>query len=104
MWTVIVFNRDGTYETHDSDKSQKPPCIGDFVVNDKWIDSEGNICYKYYASYPVRGGHKYGGEGYWLTRITDSGKTLESVYSAIEYPEQISSNSLKHTYVIFYRE
>jgi len=104
LFVVLAYNRNGTYEASFSDGSRKPPYIGDYIVHDKWTDSEGNIFYKYYATGPGSGGTKMMGEGYWLARISDSGKTFESVFSAIDYADEIDPESLKHVYMIYYRQ
>jgi hypothetical protein len=44
------------------------------------------------------------GEGYWTASISESGKKLELQYSSIEYADKIDPNSLKHMYIVFYRE
>ena len=104
LWVVLVFNRNGTFEAYDSDGSKKPPYIADYVIHDKWTDSEGNIFYKYYATGAVSGAVEWVSEGYWLARISDSGKTFESVYSTIAYADEIDPESLKHMYMIYYRQ
>ncbi len=102
-WVKIVFNKDETYETYDSEKSAKPPYLGKFVIDDKWTDTEGNVWYKFYTTYAMKG-HIGGGGGYWLARIGGSGNTIEGVFASNEYPEQIDPNNLKYKYIVYYRQ
>ena len=44
----FIFNPDGTYEGYAKTDSTRYYYYGDYVINDKWIDSDGCIWYKYY--------------------------------------------------------
>ena len=99
---IMVYKQDGKIEAYDTDYGEKDPYIGEFKIYNKWTDSEGSVWYKYHATGLARGVWKEG-EGYWLARISDSGKKLELQYSAIEYAEKIDPSSLEHMYKVYYR-
>ena len=83
-----VLNPDGTslsYGTEDSTLGRP----GKFSITDKWSDSEGNVWYKYSYTFKMGG---YSETRYQLVRISNSGKTRESVYSRAECPKELDSN------------
>jgi hypothetical protein len=103
IWAIQNFKPNGTFEHYDNDSAANPPYIGHYLVNDKWTDLKGNIWYTFYQS----GGEKgsiTGPEGYWLSKISNNGNILEMLFSSNEYPEELDPESLKHLYVIYYRQ
>jgi hypothetical protein len=53
------------------------------IISHKWADSEGNIWYK--SKYKAN----YGDSGFMLLKVSNSGKTLEFVFQAIEHPKKL---------------
>ena len=80
---------------YSSTNDNEPMWTEEIVISHKWTDSEGNIWYK----------HRWKGimaSGFTLSKISESGKTLEYVYSQWEYPKEIDVNS--EYYRVFYRK
>ena len=92
----FVYHPDGKSEGYILDTETHAHWYGEFIVTNKWIDSEGNIWYtiifKWYVQYE-----------YGLLKITNSGKTLEFAYGN-EYPKEIDSSDIHSVYLILYRQ
>ncbi len=65
-------------------------------ISNKWTDAKGNIWYKHRWK---AGGM---GSGFTLSKISDSGKTLEYIFSQWEYPKELDINS--EYYRVYYRK
>jgi hypothetical protein len=76
----------------DSDAVQ-----GEYVITDKWVDSEGNIWYKMRGEIPL-----YMIRYYSLYKISNSGKTLQCIFNNRDYPTEIAPEDTR--YSIFYRQ
>jgi len=88
----IVTKPDGTEDIFMSANLKKPSYKSRYLITGKWTDSESNIWYKIHW---VGDWHK---EGYSLIRISNSGKTSESV-SDTKYPSEIDpKNNLYRKY------
>jgi GH43 family beta-xylosidase len=96
----LVFNSNGTIASFYLTNQSNPNASADLTIEDTWIDSKGNIWFK--ALMEPRGFSPY----FCLFRISDSGKTLEYMYSSIDYPEKIVTEpeEITTTYVIYYRQ
>ena len=98
-----IRNPDGTFALYLNEFDTKPYMIGKSIITDSWTDSEGNIWFKeeYYIGAYFEG--KKVSE-YRLTKISNSGRTLEGVDNAAiaGYPTEIDpTNSWYH---ILYRQ
>ena len=78
-------------------ESETATDTGTNKITDKWTDSEGNIWYKFEVSFssPIR-------KAYELDKISNSGKTLEFVFSYSKYPTKIDTGD--PDYHIYHRE
>ncbi len=92
-----IHNRDGTLIKYMSTSDTEPYKTATFTIEDKWTDSEGNIWYKilYTRTEQII-------SYFELTKISDSGTTLELVFSIIDYPTEIDLNA--YGYRIYYRQ
>ncbi len=82
-----IHNQDGTLMKYMSTSDTEPYETATFTIEDKWTDSEGNIWYK--ILYTITGQIL---SRFELTKISDNGTTLETVFSIIDYPTEIVPN------------
>ena len=68
----------------------------DCLISHKWTDTKGNIWYK------CRWKTGMGGSGFSLLKISESGKTLEFIFSQWEIPKELDINS--EYYRVYYRK
>ena len=110
---IEVYNPDGTYESF---RTEVAPWEKDveileggwirdafrtYKIEDKWIDSEGNVWYKVEA---ITGGYeKRPYKVCLLMKISDSNRILEYMYGKGEYYEEIDPSKVPYTYRIYYR-
>ena len=80
----LVYNPDGTAWSSMLAKSKKPEWRIKYLIIGKWKDSNGNIMYK---SHWVG---DWGEEAFQLSRISNSGNTLEYMFSHDDYPKEIN--------------
>jgi hypothetical protein len=85
---------DGTYMFYVRVYDENPHESVSFRIEDKWTDEEGNICYKIEPFF----GFKY----YALFKMSDSGQTLEMIFSNQDYPTEMNPND--KDYAIYYRQ
>ena len=74
---------DGYYSTDDKEPGWKAKNL----ITHKWTDAKGNVWYK--TQWRVIHFHR----GFSLYQISDSGKTLEHVYSEWEYPKKMDTGN-----------
>ena len=99
-----ILNADGTFKLYTADYSTRVYQEGKFTITDKWSDSVDNIWYKFIITEWVAGSIKSTEPIYFLTKISNSGKILETVKSGIDYPTELSPDVLLSTYNILYRQ
>jgi hypothetical protein len=92
----LVCKPDGTIEYYDNVDLKTPNYRARYLISGKWTDKAGNIMYKMHFV------GNWGGEGYALIRISNSGKTRETVVNLYAHPKEIDPNS--PSYLIFYRK
>ena len=71
----------------------------EFVITNKWVDSEGNVWYT--------SRDRYAGSTQWvyvLFKISDSGKTMEYAIVGSDYPSDLDPDNRTYTYRIVYRQ
>lgn len=96
-----VFSPEGMFKFYYYESSQSPEFEGTYTITERWTDSEGNICYKIKATgKSIKYRDKV--EWYLLSRISDSGKTLEYVYHPLDYHKKLDPNH--PSYRILYRK
>ena len=72
---------------------------GTLTLVDKWINSEGNICYK---AYWRSGESKYG--DFMLHKISNSSSVIEYIYNSYMWPTEAELNPDNPNYRIYYRQ
>ena len=90
----------GKWEVYSYIKGKSPRCYGDIELMEKWTTSNGDIFFEHrWECIP------HGNMGYELIRISDSGNTMERLYTKGEnrVEEWDPDNSL-YTYKIYYRQ
>ncbi len=90
-----IISYPGRFEVFGSAESKTAMVTGSFWITDKWTDSEGNIWYKTEFV-------EFGKKNYELSKISNSGKTWEFVYSSSKYPTKIDPENA--TYSIYHRK
>jgi len=93
----LIMYPNGTWKRFLSRHDLAPGFTGSFTLIDKWTDSEGNIWYKMFWNL---GNIEW--EMYEIVRISNSGKTLEYVFSEIDFPIGITTDH--PNYRIYYRQ
>jgi hypothetical protein len=88
--------KSGECGLYSSIKDNDPMWTEEINITHKWTDAKGNIWYKHRWK---AGGM---GSGFTLSKISDSGKTLEYIYSQWEYPKELDLNS--EYYRVFHRK
>jgi hypothetical protein len=78
----LIYKANSIMGCFTSANSEAPEYIGRYLILNKWKDSEGNIWYKMHSVGPHY-------EFYLLTKINNSGNTLEIVEDKSDYPTEI---------------
>ena len=73
-----------------------------YTIDDKWVDSEGNVWYKVAAR--VGGYEKIDTNAYLLMKVNDSNRILEYMVGRIDYHEELDPTAVKYVYRIYYRQ
>jgi hypothetical protein len=95
----FVFHPDGKSEGYPIDTEIHAHWYGEFIITNKWIDSEGIIWYTinlkrdYYKNWT-----------YSLVKISNFGKTVEFADSPNDYPKEINPDDRYTRYSIYYRQ
>ena len=100
----FIFKPDGTYEGYAKTDGTHSYYHGEYIITDKWTDSEGNIWYKVFFPILWVGSSKDTEPLYYLSKIDKSGNILETVRSGIDYPTELGPDVLLYTYRILYRQ
>ena len=101
----FIFKPDGTEVGYAKTDSTHSIYHGEYIITDKWTDSEGNIWYKVFFPIMWRVGMGKDTEPtYHLDKIDKSGNILETVRSGIDYPTELGPDVLLYTYTIYYRQ
>ena len=90
---IIKLGECGVYSSADENE---PTWTEEHHISHKWSDTKGNIWYKYRWKAGKMGG------GFTLSKISESGKTLEYIYSQWEYPKELDINS--EYYRVYHRK
>ena len=84
----IIYQPTGIFECFKIAGSEKCDKKGRYLITGKWMDSEGNIIYR---------SHWVGDwteEAYQLSKISDTGKTIEIVLGYHTPPTKVDSNNV----------
>ena len=100
----FIIKPDGTEEGYAKIDSTHSYYHLEYIITDKWTDSEGNIWYKVFYSILWYGSSKDTEPLYLLSKIDKSGNILETVRSGIDYPTELGPDVLLYTYTIYYRQ
>jgi len=99
-----IINADGTIQLYSTDISTRVAEEGEYIITEKWYDSLGNIWYKAIVTGHVMGSIKRTTPVYVLVKISNSGKTLETLKSGVDYPNEFDPDALIYRYEILYRQ
>jgi len=94
---IVVINHDGTLLGYDKETSTEYYFKNDFTITDNWHDPEGNLWIKH-----IWVNNEENESGYALHKLSNSGKVKETIWSQIDYPDEISP--IAGTYEIHYRQ
>ena len=93
-----VIKRDGTYDGYADTSYTSRTSFGEIIsIDEKWIDSEGNIWYKATTKSLVT--HR---QNYELGKIYSSGNVWELTTLSYEHPNELDPNHGR--YRIYYRQ
>jgi hypothetical protein len=84
----IIYKSVGTFNCFSHANSKDADDSGRYLVTGKWSDSEGNIFYK------SNWVGDWGEQAYQITKISNSGKTLEFVLGYDEPPRNIDPDNI----------
>ncbi len=90
----VVYNPNGKIDSYPSIDATRS-LVQEFVITNRWTDSDGNVLYTCRIRF----------EDNWqyiLFKLSNSGKTLESIFSVNDYPFEIDSSNAN--YRIRYRQ
>jgi hypothetical protein len=95
-----VFFPDGTWKEYIGIDTERAFCESEDIIIDKWKDSKGNIFFESSWECLI-----HGDSGYQLVKISDSGNTLELLFTTHELRvEEWDPDSIFSTYRIWYRQ
>ena len=94
----IVFHPHGQIDYYPNTESTKSNVHGEFVITNKWTDSNGIVSYTFISRIDYDPDSLY----YELYKISNSGKTLEQAWAMRDYPTEIDPNHPE--YHIYYRQ
>ena len=105
-----IINADGTIQLYANDNTSRVAAIHLYIITDKWSDSEDNIWYK--AIITERAKKETIGKRsmsskepiYVLVKISNSGKTLETLKYSVDYPTEFDPDNSPYNYRIYYRQ
>jgi hypothetical protein len=86
MIAQVYIIRLGENERYSSVNDQKPMWKEESRITHKWTDAKGNIWYR------ARWNGGLNWSGFVLSKISESGKTLEYIFSQWEYPKELDIN------------
>ena len=92
---MIIF-KPGEYDDYSAVNDKESMWTAGYLISNKWTDAKGNIWYK------TRWKAGMMGSGFSLCKISESGKTLEYIYSQWEYPKELDIDS--EYYRVYYRK
>ena len=96
----MVYFPDGTWKRFRGIDSEYFACEGEDILIDKWKDSTGNIWFEARWQCFI---HGYG--GYLLAKISDSGNTLELLFTMQELRvEEWDPDRFEYIYRIYFRQ
>ena len=98
-----VLKPDGTLEGYTTSDSKKITETGEFIITDKWTDSEGNIWYKYMKKTLVIGAIKNLNTYYFLIKIHKELDIAEELWSSVDYPTEFNPDNMRYNYWVFFR-
>jgi hypothetical protein len=98
----IVSNPDGTELLYSKETDTEPAWTSESTITDYWYDEEGNLWVKYSWVNKELEASGYTSSGYSLSKYSDSGTVCESVWSQVDYPDEISP--IGGNYEIYYRQ
>ena len=98
-----VLKPDGALEGYTTSNSKKIKETGEFIITDKWTDSEGNIWYKYMKNTLEIGAIKNPHTYYFLLKIHKDLDIAEELWSSIDYPTEFDPDNVRHNYLVYYR-
>ena len=84
----IIYRPVGTFSYFRNANSEAPDNGGRYLITGKWSDSMGNLFYK------SNWVGDWGEEAYQISKISNSGKTLEFVLSYDEPPRNIDPDNI----------
>jgi predicted peptidase len=85
---MSILTPDGKYATYEKESDAQPDTTGTLTIKEKWTDSKGDIWYKVTYTSDVITVTLDG-----LMKLSNSGKTLESVFSPGQAPTAIDAKS-----------
>jgi hypothetical protein len=89
----------GYWEEYDKVTDDTSIIQGTITLVDRWIDSDGNICYKTYWMF---GESKY--DDFYLYKISKDRSTMESIYNSYKWPIEADMNKDSPNYRMYYRQ
>lgn len=84
----IIYQPTGIFECFRIADSEKCDKKGRYLITGKWLDPEGNIIYR---SHWVGNWNE---EAYQLSKISNSGKTIEIVLGYLKPPTKVDSSNI----------
>jgi len=87
MYVQMIIFKLGEYGLYSSVNDNEPMWTAEYRISQKWTDAKGNIWYKHRFKAGAMG------SGFELCKISESGKTLEYIFSQWEYPKELDTNS-----------
>jgi len=101
LYPKVVIHPWGLVELFRSLTSTAYDWRGTSIIVEKWTDEAGNIWYKEFSRCSLKG--FYSGHTFGLDRLSDDGKTLETIFGNISWPIPAEMDPDKNTTYAKYR-
>jgi hypothetical protein len=97
----IVVKSEGTWYEYSRSSNDIPAFKGEYTINEKWTDSEGNILYKTIVT--LIGAEHYR-PYYILSKIDKTGNIYEDLWTTVHMPTDFNPDNVLYNYRIYYRQ
>ena len=100
----LVVKPDGTMDEYSLSHSDRPFAVLEYVITDKWTDSEGTIWYKMLEIQQDLKVIKNPDTYYMLSKIDKTSNVWEFLWTSNDYPAEFDPDDLRYNYRIRYRQ
>ena len=101
IYAKVVIKPDGTWDEYSLTYSDRPIYKGEYIITDKWTDSDGYIFYKSIITRIDKESHR---PYYVMSKIDKTGNVYEDLWSTIQMPTEFEQDDMLYNHRIYYRQ